>query len=123
MLKKMDVTMSTFKVTLLKALVTTNTSPSPKKQWLGPAGSFLIFDQSGVRGGAIAVPNLRDRRSVGKKVQNSQHFLSKIVELALKTSTFRPFFAVNSLYRVVSDKTQLLCLTSQPTPLYSSFRN
>ena len=91
MLKKMDVSMSTFKVTLLKALVTTNTSPSPKKQWLGPAGSFLIFDQSEVRGGAIAVPNLRDRRSVGKKVQNSQHFLSKIVELALKTSTFRPF--------------------------------
>ena len=91
MLKKMDVTMSTFKVTLLKALVTTNTSPSPKKQWLGPTGSFLIFDQSGVRGGAIAVPNLRDKRSVGKKVQNSQHFLSKIVELALKTSTFRPF--------------------------------
>ena len=44
-----------------------------------------------MRGGAIAVPNLRDRRSVGKKVQNFQHFLSKIVELALKTSTFRPF--------------------------------
>ena len=39
----MDVTMSTFKVTLLKALVTTITYPSPKKQWLGSAGSFLIL--------------------------------------------------------------------------------
>ena len=33
-----------------------------------------IFD----KGGAIAVPYPRDRRSVSKKVQNSQHFLTTI---------------------------------------------
>ena len=31
--------------------------------------------QGGAREGAIAVPNPRDRRFVGKKVQSSQHFL------------------------------------------------
>ena len=36
------------------------------------------FDQGWTRGGTIAVSNPRDRRSVGKKVQNSQHLLSKI---------------------------------------------
>ena len=33
------------------------------------------FDQGGARGGAIAVPNPRDRRSVGKKVQISILFV------------------------------------------------
>ena len=48
------------------------------------------FDQGGASGGTIVVPNLQGRRSVGKKVQNSQHFLPKMVEIV----TFHLGFAV-----------------------------
>ena len=81
MLRKMDVTMSSFKLKLLKALLTTNTPPPrpPQKHveiGLDHFSSRLNnFDQGGAREGAIAVPNPRDRRFVGKKVQSSQHFL------------------------------------------------
>ena len=34
--------------------------------------------QGGARGEVIGVPNLMDRHSMGKKLQNSKHFLSKI---------------------------------------------
>ena len=41
-------------------------------------------------GGTIVVSNLQGRSSVGKKVQNSQHFLPKMVEIV----TFHLGFAV-----------------------------
>ena len=75
----MDVSMSSFKIKLLKALAITNTPlfpPSKKKHsteilwdhfWPRPTN----VDQGGVRGGLIVVPNPWDRISVGKKVQNS----------------------------------------------------
>ena len=36
------------------------------------------FDQGGARGRAIAAPNPRDRRSVGKKVQNLNTFCPRL---------------------------------------------
>ena len=42
MFRKMDVTMSTFKIKLLKALATTNTPPSPKKTML--KSGWIISD-------------------------------------------------------------------------------
>ena len=82
--RKMDVTLPSFKIELLKALTTTNTSPPPQKNnvevRLDPFWPRLNnFDQGGARVRAIAVPNPRDRLSVGTKVQNSLHFWSKIV--------------------------------------------
>ena len=70
----MDVTMSSFEITLLKALETTKNTPPPQSNvdvrldhlspWLNN------IDQGGTKGGAIVEPNQRDRLSVGKKVQN-----------------------------------------------------
>ena len=80
----MDVTTSSFKIELLKALTTTNTPPPPQKNnvevRLDPFWPRINnFDQGGARVRAIAVPSPGDRLSVGTKVQNSRHFLSKIV--------------------------------------------
>ena len=50
------------------------------------------FDQGGVREGAIAVPNLWDRPSVGREVKNSQQFLSKIVDTDQGVFVVRSFF-------------------------------
>ena len=72
----MDVTMSSFEITLLKALETTKNTPPPPPQsnvdvrldhlspWLNN------IDQGGAKGGAIVEPNQQDGLSVGKKVQN-----------------------------------------------------
>ena len=72
----MDFTMSSFKIKLPKALATTDTPPFSHKNnvevRLDHFWSRLFnFDQGGVRGGTLEVPNPRDGRSVGKKVQNS----------------------------------------------------
>ena len=85
MLRKVDIATSSLKTKLLKALATTNTPPSPSKNVDIRLYHFWSrqnnFDQGVARGGAIAEPYPQDRRSVGKAVQNSQHFLSKIVTL------------------------------------------
>ena len=57
-------------------------SPQKKQCWIPLDYSWFWlnnFDQSQERGGAFALPNPQARRSVWKKVQNSQHFISKIV--------------------------------------------
>ena len=76
----MDVTMSSFEITLLKALKTTKNTPPPppppppqsnvdvRLDHLSPWLNNI--DQGGAKGGAIVEPNQRDRLSVGKKVQN-----------------------------------------------------
>ena len=87
MLRKMDDTASSFKIKLER---TGNyrysiSPPPPKKKnnveaWLDHFISSRInkFDQGGARGGAIVVPNPRDRRSVGKKVQNLNTFCPRL---------------------------------------------
>ena len=54
-------------------------------------------------GGTIVVPNLQGRRSVGKKVQNSQHFLSKIVGGSKKIVFY--FLGFLSLVKLKEDAT------------------
>ena len=87
MLLKMDVTMSSVKMKLLKALKTTKNTPHPPTQSnvevrLDHFSSRLKkIDQGGAKGGAIVVPNQRDRLSMGKKVQNVLTLLSKVVAL------------------------------------------
>ena len=71
----MDVTMSSFEITLLKALETTKNTPPPPPSNVDVRLDHLSpwlnnIDQGGAKGGAIVEPNQRDRLSVGKKVQN-----------------------------------------------------
>ena len=74
-----------FTIELLKELATTNTplfQPKKKKNVEVRLHHFWFrlnnFDQGGARGGVIAVPNRRDRRSVGKKVRKSHHFSPRL---------------------------------------------
>ena len=70
MLRKLDVTMSSFKIKLLRALATTNTAPRPPKKnnvevrvdhvWPWPN----VLDQGGARGGNIAVKSRTLRRQL-----------------------------------------------------------
>ena len=82
MLRQMDVAMSCFKIKPLKALAKTNTPPTPVPRHETNVEVQLDhfwprlnnIDQGGVAGMglvAIALPNTRNRRYVGKKVQNS----------------------------------------------------
>ena len=76
-----------FKIKLLKELATTNTPPSSRKKKKKNNVEVRLhhfwfrlnnFDQGGARGGVIAVPNRRDRRSAGKKVRKSHHFSPRL---------------------------------------------
>ena len=79
----MDDTASGFKITLERTHCGNyrySIPPPPKNNnveaRLDHFGSRINkFDQGGARGGAIAVPNRRNRRSVGKKVQISILFV------------------------------------------------
>ena len=79
MLRQMGVTLSSFKIKLLKALATTDTPlpllPHQKNDVELQLDLFwpqlISCDQGGGRGGAIVVPNPRHMHSVGRKVQNS----------------------------------------------------
>ena len=76
--------MPSFKIEFLKALATKNNPPSSQKNNVDVRldhfwSQWNNFDQGGASGGATAVPNPWDKHLVGKKVQNSQHFLSKVV--------------------------------------------
>ena len=67
--------MSSFEITLLKALETTKNTPPPSQSNVDVRLDHLSpwlnnIDQGGAKGGAIVEPNQRDRLSVGKKVQN-----------------------------------------------------
>ena len=59
-------------------------SPPPQKNNVEARLDHFIssrinkFDQGGARGGAIVVPNPRDRRSVGTKVQNLNTFCPRL---------------------------------------------
>ena len=61
-----------------------------------------------MRGGVIAVPNPRAGRSVGKKLQNSQHLLSKIVDIlpprGHKSVVSEVYAVLFSLYTAASEK-------------------
>ena len=78
--------LSSFKTKLFKhwQLVTKLIIPIPLQNkyaevWLGHFCPWLNnIGQGGTRGEVIGVPNLSNRHSVGKKLQNSKHFLSKI---------------------------------------------
>ena len=81
----MDDTTSGFEINLESAgNYRYSISPPTKKTMLKPGLNHFIssrinkFDHGGAREGAIAVPNPRDRRSVGKKVQNLNTFCPRL---------------------------------------------
>ena len=87
--KKNTCSMSNFRTLPSKARLTQHTSPSlPQKNkvevWPEHFCSWLnSIDQWGVGGGVTVVPNLQGGSPVSKTVQNSWHFLSKIVALII----------------------------------------
>ena len=56
----------------------------------------LPIDQGGVGGGVTMVPNAQGGFPVSKKVQNSQHFLSKIVLYRYSLQEYQKLTNLNS---------------------------
>ena len=69
------------KVKLFKALATANPPPPPFHSKVRLDYYWPWLNNGCDEGRGRTVPNPRASRSVGKKLQNCQHFLSKIVDI------------------------------------------